>query len=82
MRTRQTPHPGDPPWSVPKLIAFRFGTCYFGAFGLAVVIGLIPVMLAGIGIDGPWTAMRGVLRAARPAVEWIGAHLFGRSSST
>lgn len=33
-----------PQWSLATLIAFRFGTCYFGSFGLALVIGLIPVI--------------------------------------
>ena len=47
-----------PAWSLATLIAFRFGTCYFGSFGLALLIGLIPVLLAGVGIDGPWSVMR------------------------
>jgi hypothetical protein len=66
-----------PPWSLATLIAFRFGTCYFGSFGLALVIGLIPVILAGIGIDGPWSAMRGLIHEMRPPIEWIGTHLLG-----
>ena len=48
-----------PPWNAATLIAFRFGTCYFGAFGLALLVGLIPVILAGIGVEGPWSVMRG-----------------------
>jgi hypothetical protein len=66
-----------PPWSVPTLVAFRFGACYFGSFGLALAIGLIPVIFAGIGIDGPWTAVRGMLHVVRPPIEWIGNHLLG-----
>jgi hypothetical protein len=66
-----------PPWSLATLIAFRFGTCYFGSFGLALLIGLIPVILAGIGIDGPWSAMRGLIHEMRPPIEWIGRHLLG-----
>jgi hypothetical protein len=66
-----------PQWSLATLIAFRFGACYFGSFGLALVIGLIPVILAGIGIDGPWSAMRGLIHVMRPPIEWTGTHLLG-----
>jgi hypothetical protein len=66
-----------PRWSLATLIAFRFGTCYFGSFGLALVIGLIPVILAGIGIDGPWSATRGLIHVMRPPIEWTGTHLLG-----
>jgi hypothetical protein len=66
-----------PPWSVPTLIAFRFGTCYFGSFGLVLVLGLVPVILAGIGIDGPWSAIRGLIHVMRPPIEWVGTHLLG-----
>jgi uncharacterized membrane protein YphA (DoxX/SURF4 family) len=66
-----------PQWSLATLIAFRFGTCYFGSFGLALLIGLIPVILAGIGIDGPWSAMRGLIHEMRAPIEWIGSHLLG-----
>ena len=66
-----------PPWSVATLVGFRFGTCYFGSFGLALLIGLIPVILAGIGIDGPWSVMRGLIHGIRPPIEWIGTHLLG-----
>ncbi|MEV3905078.1 DoxX family protein [Mycobacterium sp. NPDC050551] len=66
-----------PPWSLPTLLAFRFGSCYFGAFGLALGIGLVPVVLAGIGIDGPWSAMRAALMVMGPPIEWTGTHLLG-----
>jgi uncharacterized membrane protein YphA (DoxX/SURF4 family) len=66
-----------PPWSLATLIAFRFGTCYFGSFGLALLIGLIPVLLAGVGIDGPWSVMRGLIHDVRPPIEWIGRRLLG-----
>ena len=59
------------------MIAFRFGTCYFGSFGLALVIGLIPVILAGIGIDGPRSAVRGLIQLMRPPIEQIGTRLLG-----
>jgi uncharacterized membrane protein YphA (DoxX/SURF4 family) len=65
------------PWSVPTLIAFRFGTCYFGSFGLVLGLGLVPVILTGVGIDGPWSVLRGLLHAARPPIEWIGTRLLG-----
>jgi uncharacterized membrane protein YphA (DoxX/SURF4 family) len=65
------------PWGAATLIAFRFGTCYFGLFGLALAIGLIPVILASIGIDGPWLAIRGLLHAMQPPIEWIATHLLG-----
>lgn len=66
-----------PPWSLPTLLAFRFGSCYFGAFGLALGIGLLPVVLAGIGIDGPWSAMRAAVTVMRPPIDWTGTHLLG-----
>ena len=66
-----------PQWSLATFIAFRFGTCYFGSFGLALVIGLIPVILAGIGIDGPWSAVRRLIQLMRPPIEWIGTRLLG-----
>jgi hypothetical protein len=75
--TSDAPEQMRPPWSVATLIAFRLGTCYFGSFGLALVIGLFPVILAGIGIDGPWSAMRGLIQAMRPPIEWVGTHLLG-----
>ena len=59
------------------MVAFRFGTCYFGAFGLALAVGLVPVVLAGIGIEGPWSLLRRALQAMRTPVEWIGTHLLG-----
>jgi hypothetical protein len=59
------------------LIAFRFGTCYIGSFGLALVIGLIPVILADIGIDGPRSAVRGLIQLMRPPIEQIGTRLLG-----
>lgn len=59
------------------LVAFRFGACYFGAFGLAIAIGLIPVVLASVGIDGPWSALRGLLQAISPPIDWVGTHLLG-----
>lgn len=69
--------PERPPWHRMTLIAFRFGTCYFGAFGFALLVGLIPVILAGVGIDGPWSVMRGVFRSALAPVGWVGEHLLG-----
>ncbi|WP_219602595.1 DoxX family protein [Mycobacteroides sp. LB1] len=68
-----------PGWGTATLVAFRFGTCYFGAFGLAVVVGLVPIILAGIGIDGPWSAIRGLFHAVRAPIAWIGEHLLGLS---
>jgi hypothetical protein len=34
-------------------------------------------IVAGIGIDGPWSAPRGLIHVMRPPIEWIGAHLPG-----
>ncbi|WP_078293141.1 DoxX family protein [Mycobacterium sp. D16R24] len=68
-----------PVWGQATLVAFRFGTCYFGAFGLVVAVGLIPVILKGIGIDGPWSVIRGLFHAARAPIAWIGEHLLGLS---
>lgn len=69
--------PPRPAWSVATMVGFRFGTCYFGVFGLALAIGLIPVVLAGVGIEGPWSALRRLLQAMHPPVEWIGTHVLG-----
>ncbi|MGH3726893.1 MAG: DoxX family protein [Mycobacterium sp.] len=68
-----------PGWGSATLVAFRFGICYFGAFGLAVVVGLVPIILAGIGINGPWSVIRGLFHTVRPAIAWIGEHLLGLS---
>lgn len=66
-----------PGWGAAALIGFRFGTCYFGAFGLVVAVGLIPVVLKGAGVDGPWSAIREIFHAARGPIAWIGEHLLG-----
>src|SRR6188508_3375006 len=69
---------GPPPrWSVATLIGFRFGTCYFGTFGLVIAVGLIPVLLAGVGVDGPWSTLRGLIHLVRPPIEWVGENLLG-----
>lgn len=69
---------GPPPrWSVAALIGFRFGTCYFGTFGLVIAVGLIPVVLAGVGVDGPWSTLRGLIHLVRPPIEWVGENLLG-----
>ncbi|MGL6237119.1 MAG: DoxX family protein [Segniliparus sp.] len=69
--------PSGPRWKPITLIAFRFGTCYFGSFGLVLAVGLVPVVLTGFGFDSPWSAMLGMLRATRPPVAWAGEHLLG-----
>jgi hypothetical protein len=76
---RQTPRDVQvsPRWSVPTLVAFRVGTCYFGAFGLVLIIGLVPVLLTGVGVDPPVWAMRGLIHGVRPPVEWVGTHVLG-----
>jgi len=68
-----------PGWDTATRVAFRYGTCYFGTFGLVVVVGLIPVILKGAGIDGPWSAIRGTFHAVRTPLAWIGEHLLGLS---
>jgi uncharacterized membrane protein YphA (DoxX/SURF4 family) len=76
---RSEPQPPEPrrPWNTLMLIGFRFGTCYFGSFGLALAVGLVPVVLAGIGVEGPWNVLRGFLHAMRPPLAWVGNHLLG-----
>lgn len=69
--------PVPPSWATATLIAFRFGTCYFGTFSLAVLVGLIPVILKGVGIDGLWSVVRGLFHALRSPIAWIGEHLLG-----
>lgn len=64
-----------PAWGAGAMVAFRFGTCYFGIFGLAVVVGLVPVVLKGLGIDGPWSVLRRIFHGLRGPVAWIGEHL-------
>ncbi|WP_074249532.1 DoxX family protein [Mycobacteroides abscessus] len=66
-----------PGWGAAALIGFRFGTCYFGAFGLVVAVGLIPVILKGAGVEEPWSVIRGIFHAARGPIAWIGEHLLG-----
>ncbi|MFJ4656944.1 DoxX family protein [Nocardia sp. NPDC088792] len=61
-------------WHPLTRIGFRFGVCYFGLFGLAGVFGLIPILLAGVGIHAGWTS---VLRVARPAIEWTATNVLG-----
>ncbi|MDF0531233.1 DoxX family protein [Tsukamurella sp. 8F] len=64
---------------MPVLLVFRFGTCYFCLLGAALVIGLVPAVLAGVGLEGPWSVLRAGLDATRPAVaavgRLIGAHV-------
>ena len=66
-----------PRWGVATLIGFRLGTCYFGLFGLVIAVGLVPVLLAGVGVQGPWSALRGLIHLVRPPVEWVGENLLG-----
>ncbi|CPZ54942.1 Uncharacterised protein [Mycobacteroides abscessus] len=66
-----------PGWDAATCVAFRYGTCYFGAFGLVVAVGLIPVILKGAGVDGPWSVIREIFHAARGPIAWIGEHLLG-----
>lgn len=68
-----------PAWGTATLVAFRFGTCYFGTFGLVVAVGLIPIILKGIGIDGPWSAIHGLFHTTRAPIAWIGEHFLGLS---
>ncbi|MFB7716688.1 MULTISPECIES: DoxX family protein [unclassified Nocardia] len=64
-------------WHPLTRIGFRFGCCYFGLFGLAGVLGLMPVLLAGMGIDAGWASVVSVLRWVRPPIEWTAAHVLG-----
>ncbi|MFI6171354.1 DoxX family protein [Nocardia sp. NPDC051052] len=62
-------------WHPPALIGFRFGVCYFGSFGLAGVLGLMPIMLAGLGFEAG--SVLHVLTLARPPIEWTATHVLG-----
>ncbi|MFD6162348.1 DoxX family protein [Nocardia sp. NPDC060256] len=62
-------------WHPLTRIGFRFGVCYFGALGLACVLGLTPILLAGIGIGGG--SVLHVLTLARPPIEWTATHVLG-----
>ncbi|TDH56247.1 DoxX family protein [Mycobacterium eburneum] len=54
-------------------IGFRFGFCYFGLFGLACVLGLIPILLAGLGIHLPWASVSALVGVLRAPSEWMAA---------
>ncbi|MCU1642428.1 MAG: hypothetical protein JWN03_2703 [Nocardia sp.] len=67
----------EEPWHLLTRIGFRFGVCYFGMFGLAGVLGLLPILLAGLGIRSGWTSVLNVLHLARPPIEWTATHVLG-----
>ncbi|WP_069162224.1 DoxX family protein [Nocardia altamirensis] len=68
-------------WHPLTRIGFRFGVCYFGAIGLAGVLGLIPILLAGLGIEAG--SVLHVVTLARPPIEWTATHVLGlRVTST
>lgn len=64
-------------WRWPTRVGFRFGVCYFGLFGLAGVLGLVPILLAGCGINAGWTSVLNVLHLARPPIEWTATTVLG-----
>lgn len=64
-------------WSLLARIGFRFGVCYFGLFGLAGVVGLVPILLAGLGVDAGWVSVLKLLTIARSPIEWTGTHVLG-----
>lgn len=70
---------GEPRWQVLTRIGFRFGVCYFGLFGLAGVLGLIPILLHGLGVGSGSGSVLGVLSLARPPIEWTASHVLGLS---
>ncbi|MFE2955122.1 DoxX family protein [Nocardia tengchongensis] len=70
-------------WHPATRIGFRFGVCYFGLFGLAGVLGLIPILLAGLGVDAGWTWLHTGLTVVRPPIDWTATHVLGlRVTST
>lgn len=68
---------GDVRWPLATRIGFRFGSCYFGLFGLACLLGLTPILLAGVGIRLPWSSVSGLLATLRPPIEWTASHILG-----
>lgn len=62
-------------WHPLTRIGFRFGVGYFGAIGLAGVLGLIPIMLAGLGIETG--SVLHLSSLARPPIEWTATHVLG-----
>lgn len=64
-------------WHLPTRIGFRFGVVYFGLFGLAGVLGLLPILLSGLGIRSGWTSVLNILHLARPPIEWTATHMLG-----
>ncbi|WP_067813697.1 DoxX family protein [Nocardia inohanensis] len=82
-----TPQPGGQEgaegWRPATRIGFRFGVCYFGLFGVAGVLGMVPILLAGMGIDAGWASVLDVLTSARTPIEWAATHVLGlRVTST
>ncbi|RDI66213.1 DoxX family protein [Nocardia pseudobrasiliensis] len=64
-------------WNLWTRIGFRFGFCYFGSFGLAAVLGLTPILLAGAGLHLSWLSVSRVLDRVRPPIEWVGGRVLG-----
>ncbi|MFE9582547.1 DoxX family protein [Nocardia sp. NPDC006044] len=62
-------------WHPLTRIGFRFGVCYFGAVGVAGVLGLVPILLAGVGIETG--SVLNLSSVARPPIEWTAAHVLG-----
>lgn len=77
--TTDAEEPDSPPqrWNLATRICFRFGFCYFGLFGLACFIGLIPILLAGVGIRLPWASVSALFGTLRTPIEWTGTHILG-----
>lgn len=64
-------------WPLAARIGFRFGFCFFGLFGLACLVGLTPILLAGAGVHLPWTSVSGLLATVRAPIEWTASHVLG-----
>ncbi|APA97836.1 DoxX family protein [Nocardia seriolae] len=87
--TAGDPVPAAPPtaaageWRSPTRLGFRFGVCYFGLFGLVGVLGLVPILLAGLGIESGWAWVHGGLGLLRPPIAWTATQVLGlRVTST
>ncbi|MQY20533.1 DoxX family protein [Nocardia macrotermitis] len=64
-------------WNLLTRIAFRFAFCYFGLFGAAAILGLLPILLAGTGIHLSWASVLNLLGILTPLIEWIATHVLG-----
>lgn len=75
--TTVTPSSEDACWRPATRVGFRFGFCFFGLFGLACLVGLTPILLAGVGLHLSWSSVSELFATVRAPIEWTAAHVLG-----